>query len=112
MKPNHVLISWLCLVTLSNASARVRCAISVLAAVAELGIFLAWMNWSGKESNLLVWCWLIVLDVGFVAGTFGLSAAKNWRDRLTAMGLIGFHLFSFIVLFGIALLRHGTYSIH
>lgn len=103
MKQPLALINWVRLVTMSDASARARCGISGLAAVAQFFIFLAWTNEWPETSNLAILCWLVALDVAFVSGTYGLFTARTWRDRLVASGLLLFHLFSLMVLFVYAL---------
>lgn len=117
MKQHLALINWVRFITMSNTSARARCAISGLAAIAELFIFLAWTNEWPATSNLAILCWLAALDVGFVFGTLGLTTAWNWRDRLVASGWLLIHLFSLVVLFFYALNVKmisliGIFSIH
>jgi hypothetical protein len=87
------------LATMSGASARARCTVSGLAVVAQFFIYLAWSTEWPETSNVAILCWLAALDVGFVSATYGLSAARSWRGKLVASGLLLVHSFSLLVLF-------------
>jgi hypothetical protein len=106
MRTRHPLIKWLRLITLSDSSLRVRCNISGIAATIEFFIFIAFANnCFDSQSNLLAWCWILMLNVGLISGTLALSSAKKWPDRFAALGLLTFHFFSLLVLLFIGIFQ-------
>jgi hypothetical protein len=85
---------------------RARCTVSAMAAVAEFFIFLSWSNsYPGPDTDLLLYLGITALTIGFTYGTFGLSSAHRWRERLATLGLLGLHFGSLVFLFALALQR-------
>jgi hypothetical protein len=92
---------------------QIYCAISGMAVIAELIIYLAWASdLFVSDPNFPLWCWLITLDVGFTCGIFGLCWARSWRGRLLGFILLCVHSFLLIILFFIALQNKVMPGLH
>lgn len=94
-----------------------RCLISSLAAALQVVIFagLNFWDWS-PQRNLLLWCWVIALDLGITFAIYGFCSARNWNERILAACSLCFQILSLWILFligvGTYANNHGTGYIH
>lgn len=97
----------------ARGPAGLRCLISALATGLQVVIVacLKVLDWP-PQHHLLVWCWVIALDVGITFGIYGFSSARNWNERILAISLLCFQFLLFWIFFliGIATYasNHGT----
>jgi len=95
----------------SNAAAHgpagFRCLISALAIGLQVVLFacLRLMDWL-PERHLLLWCWVIALDVGMTFGVYGLCLARIWGERILAISLL---CLQFLLLWILFLIGVETY---
>ena len=102
---------------MADGPAGFRCLVSALAIGLQVVLFacLRLMDWL-PQPHLLIWCWVIALDVGITFGVYGLCSARVWRERILAISLLCFQFALLWILFLIGvetyLRTHGTTSIH
>lgn len=101
----------------AHGPARFRCLISGLATGSQVVIFacLRLLDWP-PEHRLLLWGWVIAVNIGITFGVYGLCSARNWGERILAISLLCFQFLLLWILFliGVAayVSAHGTFSIH
>lgn len=100
----------------AHGPAGFRCLISALATGLQVVILLCLRLLDWPQHHLLLWCWVIALDVAITFGVYGLCSARNWSERILAITLLIFQFLLFWILFLIAVatyvMTHGTFGIH
>ena len=90
-----------------------RCLIASLGTVVQLFVFSQLLVWPLRQ-HLLLWCWIVALDVGITFGVYGFCSAGNWKEGILAFILLCFQFISFCILFLIAIstyiATHGVMS--
>jgi hypothetical protein len=100
----------------AHGPSALRCLISALATGLQVVIFACLRVLDWPQHHLLLWSWVIALDVAITFGVYGLCSARNWGERILAICLLCFQFVLFWILFFIAVATyaatHGTISIH
>ncbi|HEY1787159.1 MAG TPA: hypothetical protein VGJ73_03345 [Verrucomicrobiae bacterium] len=83
----------------THGPAGFRCLISAFASGLQVVILACLRLLNLPQHHLLLWSWVVVLDVGMTFGVYGLCSARNWGERILAISLLCFQFLLLWILF-------------
>jgi len=94
--------------SVTQGPAGLRCLISAVATGLQVIIIacLRLLDWP-PQKHALLWCWVIILDIGITFGVYGFCSARNWGERILAISLL---CFQFVLLWILFLIGAATYA--